>query len=309
MSTPFVAGLAGLVEQYFKDGYYPSGQRYANPTITPSGCLIKAVLINSATPLTGDITDSPNSNYGYGRPALAESLPLLTDEYTVDNLYVQDRMTLGHKSARVHTFKIPQSGTIHDFRVTMSWRETAGVVGSSSIVLNDLDLVVRYDNVDILGNYRSLKDSINNVEKVAIKNPQQGSEITVYVRGESIIQKTGFHYSLVVSGTFNIEKEPYTMSIMPPPAPPTPTPPTKKEERLAKKAAAKEAKKALKKKKRIEKKDKKAEKKALEVTEVSNQDKANESEGWIAEILSTSFEAASNNFYFKEFSEFFTSFR
>ena len=46
MATPVVAGSATLARQYFMDGYYPSGKKNDADKMTPSGALIKAVLIS-----------------------------------------------------------------------------------------------------------------------------------------------------------------------------------------------------------------------------------------------------------------------
>jgi subtilisin family serine protease len=52
MATPIVAGAAALVRQYLRDGYYPTGFS-GGPTLQPSSALMRAILINSAVPLTG----------------------------------------------------------------------------------------------------------------------------------------------------------------------------------------------------------------------------------------------------------------
>ena len=51
MATPLTAGLALQVRQYFSSGYYPGGRPSAAAGFAPSGALMKAVLINSATAL------------------------------------------------------------------------------------------------------------------------------------------------------------------------------------------------------------------------------------------------------------------
>jgi subtilisin family serine protease len=53
MATPIVAGAAALVRQYLRDGYYPSGVR-GSPSVYPSSALMRAILMNSAVPLSGN---------------------------------------------------------------------------------------------------------------------------------------------------------------------------------------------------------------------------------------------------------------
>ena len=54
MATPTTAGNAALVRQYFTDGWYPRGSADAAQAQLPTGALLKAVLINSAQPMTGN---------------------------------------------------------------------------------------------------------------------------------------------------------------------------------------------------------------------------------------------------------------
>ena len=44
-STPLVAGSVALIRQYFMDGYYPSGGKHSQHSFTPSGSLLKAMVI------------------------------------------------------------------------------------------------------------------------------------------------------------------------------------------------------------------------------------------------------------------------
>ena len=45
MSTPVVAGAVALVRQYFVEGWYPTGVAVAANAYTPSGPLLKAVML------------------------------------------------------------------------------------------------------------------------------------------------------------------------------------------------------------------------------------------------------------------------
>lgn len=84
MSTPTAAGFAAMIRQYFTDGFYGTGAAIATNAFTPSGALIKAVLIHSTQRLVRSVMVSsttgktsvsefsttaklPNSNQGYGR--------------------------------------------------------------------------------------------------------------------------------------------------------------------------------------------------------------------------------------------------
>ena len=51
MATPIAAGSAALVQQYFQEGWYPTGVATTANKIQPSGALIKAVLLGELVPL------------------------------------------------------------------------------------------------------------------------------------------------------------------------------------------------------------------------------------------------------------------
>lgn len=56
MATPVTAASAALVRQYLQDGFYPTGTRTpANAYPTPSGALVKALLMAGAAPLQGHV--------------------------------------------------------------------------------------------------------------------------------------------------------------------------------------------------------------------------------------------------------------
>ena len=66
MACPAAAGAGVLVRQYFMDGFYPTGAANPSDSRTPSGALIKAVLVNSSTDMTG-IAGYPSVREGWGR--------------------------------------------------------------------------------------------------------------------------------------------------------------------------------------------------------------------------------------------------
>ena len=84
MAAPVIAGAAAIIRQYFKEGWCNSerccGSKECGISITPSGSLLKAVLMNGAQPLTGGVQFVPDgeilqdqllseydSNQGMGR--------------------------------------------------------------------------------------------------------------------------------------------------------------------------------------------------------------------------------------------------
>ena len=51
-ANAIVAGVSLLVRQYFLDGYYPDGVKKKKGGFKPMGALLKAILVNSARPLS-----------------------------------------------------------------------------------------------------------------------------------------------------------------------------------------------------------------------------------------------------------------
>lgn len=88
MATPLVGGGAAIVRQYFMEGRYPTGTADRNHSSTPSGALVKAVIIAGAAQMSGTTpSDNPHLNgvplepppsirQGFGRVNLGISLPL-----------------------------------------------------------------------------------------------------------------------------------------------------------------------------------------------------------------------------------------
>ena len=80
MATPVVAAAALLVRQYFMDGFYPSGRASPSNSYTPSGVLLKGVLLGGAVDMIGTLQgklplDGPlGPRQGFGRVNLTNSL-------------------------------------------------------------------------------------------------------------------------------------------------------------------------------------------------------------------------------------------
>lgn len=81
MAAPATAGAAALVREYFMKGYYTeTGGPVPNLAngFTPSGALVKAIIIHSGKPLLYQILSSgtqiplayPSVDQGYGKPLL-----------------------------------------------------------------------------------------------------------------------------------------------------------------------------------------------------------------------------------------------
>lgn len=180
MSTPLVGAAAALVRQYFMDGYHPAGLAGSGPAFTPSGPLVKAVLINGAEELTGvaeasglQVPAGPNPLSGFGRLSLTQSLPLPSapggkgigkNEWRME---VVNNATL----ASTDTFHVYKGIKVKGgpLKVTLVWYDYPAEASVESPLVNDLDLAVTFKGNQMsiqqhLGNGQA--DHLNTVEKV-----------------------------------------------------------------------------------------------------------------------------------------------
>ena len=204
MACPAVAGTALLVREYFTNGYYPSGAPSVSAAFTPSGALVKAVLLNGATDMTG-IAGYPSNQEGWGRVLAHNTLHFPGD---TRNLFVRDvRNVAGLSTGAVINQSITVNAAGLPLRATLVWTDPPAAAGAANPMINDLDLEVASPSGPVyLGNVFAsgvsatggTRDSLNNVEQVLIPAPAAGVW-TVRVKGAAVNQ--GLQgYALVVSG-------------------------------------------------------------------------------------------------------------
>ncbi len=209
MATPAVAGASALIRQYFTAGYYPSGSANVADALTPSGALIKAMVINSAVDMTG-VGGYPSNLEGWGRIRINDSLffpgntrqvALLDDVRNVD----------GFSTGGEAVFNVTINGSGEVLRVTAVWTDVAATAGTAFASINDLDLEVTSPSGTLFrgnvfsGGFSSsggTKDDRNNVEQVHVNNPEVGSW-TVRIRGAAVNSGTQ-GYSIVATGNLQL---------------------------------------------------------------------------------------------------------
>jgi hypothetical protein len=213
MATPVVSANALLVRQYFMDGFYPTGSRVAANALRPSGALIKAMLINSATRMHLYVNQDgvetklgpPPDNYqGFGRLQLSRVLKLSSLSSSVSSLYVSDGNTVSTGAVDVYQLSIPAGGNIREFEVTLTWTDPDSTATAAVIVLHNLDLTVTsaLEGRTYFPNGRTSADNVNNVEKIRIGRPRAGDVLTISVRGTLVATTFSQNYALVAAGTF-----------------------------------------------------------------------------------------------------------
>ena len=210
MASPVTAGCAALVRQYFTEGWHPSGTKQTSDSLIPSAALVKAVLINGASDMTGVTGPPPNRTEGWGRVHLDNSLYFAGDQR---RLIVDDRQALySSTSDTVYCLRFDSGGTTSAgmLKITLVWTDYPATPGATIALVNDLDLEVvdlatsttyrgnQINTVTGLTDPGGLADTLNNVEQVVLAADTAG-EFEVRVR-PSLIAEPSQGFALVVSG-------------------------------------------------------------------------------------------------------------
>ncbi|HEX4826061.1 MAG TPA: hypothetical protein VFV19_17315 [Candidatus Polarisedimenticolaceae bacterium] len=208
-SAPETAGLAALVRDYFLSGFYPSGAATPANAVTPSGSLVKAVILASGenmgttgwpdTGLFPSILQRYSSDVGFGRANLPAALHIGAG---APFLWIQNNDNLGDGSTKKFFYTINNNAT--PLRVMLVWYDAAG-----NALQKDADLKVIVGANTYLGNVLSggwsttggSADRANTTEGVFLDSahglPASG---TVEVDVVGFNDPAGMNYSLVVVG-------------------------------------------------------------------------------------------------------------
>ena len=140
LAAPHVSAAAALVRQYFIEGWYPTGKASPN-RVTPSGALLKAVLLNATVDMPG--AGYPKVREGWGRLELDKTLhfdgdKILLQVKDVPHIYGHDTSV----PARAKTFFVNVPNDAKSMKVTLVFNDPAGAVGANDPTVNQLDLVL-----------------------------------------------------------------------------------------------------------------------------------------------------------------------
>ena len=206
-AAPEAAGLAALIRDYFQAGFYPSGTATPANALTPTGSLVKAVLLSSGEDMatTGWPTTSIavlkrySNDVGYGRSNLPGVLHIGS---SAPFLWVQNGDSLGDGATKTTFYNINSNSV--PLRVMMVWYDAAG-----NALQKDADLKVTIGANVYLGNNLSSgwsatggsADHTNTTEGVFL-DAAHGLPATGTVRVDVVgfNDPGGMTYSLVVTG-------------------------------------------------------------------------------------------------------------
>jgi subtilisin family serine protease len=203
MATPLTAGATTLLRQYYVE----------KAGVTPRADLLKATLVNGAATMKSGLTWKDD---GWGRVDINNSL------YGRPFKFVNGDKALQTGEAATYSYTVKDGQPL---KVTMAWTDYPASPSAQKTLVNDLDLVVKGPDGEVLGNHMLAKtaDHTNNVENVVVAAPKAGT-YTVTVKGYNIPQGPQ-RFSVVVSGNVDGGSSQPT----PPPTNPSPNPPADKE--------------------------------------------------------------------------------
>lgn len=140
MASPIAAGSAGLIRQYFTDGWYPSGSPSAyHAGFNPSAALLKAMMINSVETDFPSIEDRvPSNRVGWGRPKLDNVLYFPGDSRKLAIVDFDEGLETGYQFLG----RVDVSGSSEPIRITLNWTDYPGQLYAFPALVNDLNLEV-----------------------------------------------------------------------------------------------------------------------------------------------------------------------
>ncbi|MGQ9582826.1 MAG: S8 family serine peptidase [Thermoplasmatota archaeon] len=209
MATPVAAGAGAIVEQYFREGFYPGGARGSSAGFMPSGALRKAVLVLSCwDQLGGRFVDGPAPDFsqGWGKLKLLDALYLAGDDRTprlwVEDLYNDSRASDGLATGETRTHHITANSS-RPLRVALVWSDWPGAG-----LVNDLNLEVTAPDGRVYRGNQLLNgssapseaaDATNTVEAVFLPTPIPGHYV-INVTAVSVGSGGRQRYALAATG-------------------------------------------------------------------------------------------------------------
>jgi len=209
-ATPAVSAMGLLARQYFMEGFYPTGVPDLAQAFTPSGALLKAVLINSAADMSG-IAGYFNGTEGWGLIKMDDVIFFAGD---ARKTLIEDvRNASGLSTGETKSHYVVVGPTATQLKVTLVWTDAPAAAMAGLTPINNLDLSVHSPSAAVfLGNVFSgaesmtggAADSVNNSEQVHLAAPEAGVW-RIDVAGTAVNQDTQ-GYALVVTGDVDCVK-------------------------------------------------------------------------------------------------------
>jgi len=214
MAAPGVAGAALLLRQYFMEGWYPSGTKIPSNSFTPSGSLIRAVIMNSGKVLLGrkeDIYDDDDMTkeviitnsteydeyQGFGLISLLDAVYLMGKSKGIVEVF--DKQKLDNTEAFQETFMVGTCEALHTSIMLDFFDVENTSTSCDPCLVNQLHLTVVKDGRTYYPNGLTHPDTINNSQRIRIPT-EPGGNLTVHVTASKRNFAPSQKFALVVSG-------------------------------------------------------------------------------------------------------------
>lgn len=170
MATPLVAGAAAVIRQYLME---VRGHQ-------PSAALLKAILVNGATPMAGqfdgEVPAGPNNVSGFGRINLERSMAATSGDQVIFDDSPENAVSTGE--GRIFEINGVHQG--EPLRVTLVWTDAPSGTGGGLFNQLYLRLAAGTDPI-VGGDVSAFPDPVNNVQQITIPSPGPGPHrIIVY---------------------------------------------------------------------------------------------------------------------------------
>ncbi len=213
MAAPAINGNVGLLRNYLRKGYYPSGA--ANPADTfgyVSAALLKAMVLVSADPNIGSYV-VPSEYIGWGRINLDSVLFFSTPSPDYRKLLLDDD-TLGLATGEYVEYQFLVTDSI-PLRVAVVWTDTAAAAGANPALINDLNCLLTgpdasfykgclYTNGASTPNPGGAYDNRNPNEMFRVNRPAPGAW-TLRVSAQNVVTARQ-PFAVVATGAFSTER-------------------------------------------------------------------------------------------------------
>lgn len=210
MATPAVAGSTALVRQALQEGRFWDGNANASLGMTPSGALMRAVIIASGSDMTG-VVGYPSNTEGYGRVELDNVLPTVGG--TRRTMVWEARNSAGLQTGQSRTFRVLVTDTSVPLRFVMAFTDfpAAAATATGAAAINNLNLSVTNPSNQVFnGNVFNASgsgvsvtggtaDAINSAEMVNLPTPAAGL-YTITIAAPAVPQGTRQGFGLVATG-------------------------------------------------------------------------------------------------------------
>ena len=210
-ATPHAAGAAALVRQYFLEGWSVEGEKVAEDAVTPSGSLIKAVLLNSTVNMSG-VAGYPNDTEGWGLIRLERTLFFAGGRAEIGAWDVPHLLGLTTRQSGTHTINVAGRRRAAEDHARLG-RPAAGrrrvrharpsTISICRVTSPDGTRYVGNDFTDGVSTRNSVNigDAINTVEMVVVDNPIGGDWAIEVFAARVAVGNPGQGYAVVATAT------------------------------------------------------------------------------------------------------------